>query len=136
MSYDGTERRKDNISLDTRVRDLEESSRAGDKSRQAMHKQLGDLSIKVDLVLSRIDDKFVECSDHKTETALIKAAHNVLLNTITTMSTSINEFKTATAGAIKEIQDDQKWATRAAATGLLATVGGLAAYIWKTMVGK
>lgn len=121
--YEGVERRKGNI--ENRVRDLEESDRAGAKSRQAMHKQLGDLSIKVDLVLSRMDEKAEECSDHKTETALLKAAHTVLVNTISTM-----------AQAIRDVQDDQKWATRAAATGLVATVGGLAAYIWKATVGK
>ena len=132
--YEGVERRKGNI--ENRVRDLEESDRTGAKSRQAMHKQLGDLSIKVDLVLSRMDDKFDECSSHKTETALLKAAHSVLANTISTMAVSIKDLSTSTAQAIRDIQDDQKCATRAAATGLVATVGGLAAYIWKVTIGK
>jgi len=143
--YEGVERRKGNI--EGRVRDLEESDRAGAKSRQAMHKQLGDLSTKVDLVLSRMDENVDDCGNHKTETALLKAAHNVLANTISTMAvsmkdlsastaTAIKDLGTSTATAIKDIQEDQKWATRAAATGLATTVGGLAAYIWKVTVGK
>lgn len=136
MSYDGIEKRKDNLALEPRVRDLEESERAGAKSRQAMHKQLGDLSVKVDLILSRMDNNFDDCGEHKTETALLKAAHNVLSNTISTMAVSMKDLGASTAQAIKDIQDDQKWATRAAATGLVATVGGLAAYIWKVTIGK
>ena len=136
MGYSGPERRAENISLETRVRDLEEESRASIKSRQAMHKQLGDLGIKVDLVLSRMDEKFDEFGSHKTETALLKAAHSVLANTISTMAVSMKDLGASTAQAIKDIQDDQKWATRAAATGLVATVGGLAAYIWKVTIGR
>lgn len=145
--YPGPERRKENLDLESRVRDLEEENRSSIKSRQAMHRQLGDLSVKVDLVLSRMDDKFEECSSHKTETALLKAAHSVLANTISTMAVSmkdlgestgksIKDLGASTATAIKDIQDDQKWATRAAATGLVATVGGLAAYIWKVTIGR
>jgi chromosome segregation ATPase len=132
--YEGVERRKGNI--ENRVRDLEESDRAGAKSRQAMHKQLGDMSVKLDLVLSVMGEKAEECAGNKTETALLKAAHTVLSDTISTMATSIKDLSTSTAQAIRDIQDDQKWATRAAATGLVATVGGLAAYIWKVTVGK
>ena len=132
--YEGVERRKGNI--ENRVRDLEESDRAGAKSRQAMHKQLGDMSVKLDLVLSRIDEKNEECTAHKTDTALLKAGQNVFTSAISTLADSMKEFKEATTDAIRDIQDDQKWATRAAATGLVATVGGLAAYIWKVTVGK
>ena len=132
--YTGPERRSGNV--ESRVRDLEESDRAGAKSRQAMHKQLGDMSVKLDLVLSRIDEKNEECSAHKTDTALLKAGQNVFTSAISTLAESMKEFKEATTDAIRDTQDDQKWATRAAATGLVATIAGLAAYIWKVTVGK
>jgi chromosome segregation ATPase len=114
--WDGKERRSDDLA--TRVRDLEENDRVSSKSRQAMHKQLGELTTKMDLVLERLEEKNTDCVNHKIEMSLLKQAHNVLTDTIS------------------KLADDQKWATRAATTGLIATTGGLAAYIWKVMINR
>jgi hypothetical protein len=112
MSYDGPERRKDNIELETRVRDLEEKDRSGVKSREMMHIQLDHLNTKMDLMLSRQDEKNDECAVHKTDTALLKQ-HQTLIDE-----------------RMEAHEDDVKWAFRTALGGALGAVCSLVAAIW------
>lgn len=110
--YSGPERRKENIELEGRVRDLEEKDRSGCKSREMMHLQLEHLNTKMDLMLSRQDEKNDECALHKTETALLKQ-HQSLVNE-----------------RMEDYEDDVKWAFRTALGGALGAVCSLVAAIW------
>lgn len=134
--YHGEMRRKDDSDgpLQDRVRDLEESDRASTKSRQAMHKQIGDLdskmdssfkalSAKLDYILSQQIEKVEECGEHKTETALLKQAQTEFVKGMTAM-----------ADAIKTLQTDQKRATHGAIVGLLTALFALGGYIWNKVV--
>lgn len=101
--------------IEDRVRDLEEDNRASSKSRQAMHKQLGDISYKLDTVLAKMEAKNEECAQHQTELALLKLR------------------VAAVEVSRQELSDNSKWASRTAVTSLLGLVLGLIAYVWKVM---
>ena len=123
MNPEFQERRKDN--LEGRVRDLEENDRRHTAehvetidSIAVVHARVGDLNVKVDMILSRMDEKAVDCAEHKGRLALMEQAHNVLTDTV------------------KTLQAEQVWATRAAATGLAATLSGMLAYMWKVTLHK
>lgn len=116
--YPGPERRKDNISLEARVRDLEEEARSNTKSRQSMHKQLGDINFKLDAVLVKMDAKNEECAEHQVELALLKQRQ-----TIVERAQSI-------------FTEDIKWSSRTAVTAVVGLLLGLIGYIWKVMVAK
>ena len=101
--------------IEDRVRDLEEDARASSKSRQAMHKQLGDISYKLDALLSKMESKNEECAQHQTELALLKLR------------------VAAVEVSRQELYDNGKWASRTAVTSLIGLVLGLIAYVWKVM---
>lgn len=112
MSYEGPERRKENLELEARVRDLEEKDRASVKSREMMHLQLEHLNTKMDLMLSRQDEKNEECAIHRTDTALLKQGHQT--------------FKDALASVVEE----QVFTRRFALGGLATAAGSLIASLW------
>lgn len=116
--YPGPERRKDGTALEARVRDLEEGARAADKSRAAMHRQLGDINYKMDAMLIKMDAKNEECAAHQVELALLK------------------QRQVAVESATSSLTDDGKWTSRTAVTALIGLVLGLIGYVWKVMVGK
>jgi hypothetical protein len=118
MSYEGPERRQDSIDLAARVRDLEEEARSGGKSRQAMHRQLGDLNTKVDLVLTKMDEKAEAITEQKMKTLLLENKNNNF------------EIRLDT------VEDNQKWATRGTLSALATAAAALAVHIWKMAVGK
>jgi len=129
MGYDGPERRADNIDLENRVRDLEEENRASIKSRQAMHKQLGDLNTKMDLMLSRQDEKNDACAVHRTETALLKQSQDVT-------DKALEDHKTSTKEAIGAVEEEQIWLRRTAIGGLAVSVVSLIGALWAVITGK
>ena len=140
MAYSGPERRADNIDLEKRVRDLEEENRASIKSRQAMHKQLGDLNTKMDLqlgdlntkmdlMLSRQDEKNDACAVHRTETALLKQSQEV-------NDKAIEAHKAATKDAIDAVEEEQIWLRRTAIGGLAVSVISLIGALWAVVTGK
>lgn len=129
MGYEGPERRADNIDLENRVRDLEEENRASIKSRQAMHKQLGDLNTKMDLMLSRQDEKNDACAVHRTETALLKQSQEV-------NDKAIEAHKAATKDAIDAVEEEQIWLRRTAIGGLAVSVISLIGALWAVVTGK
>jgi hypothetical protein len=129
MAYDGPERRAENIDLESRVRDLEEENRASIKSRQAMHKQLGDLNTKMDMMLSKQDEKNEACAIHKTETALLKKSQEVTADALKT-------HKEDTAKAIGDVEEEQIWLRRTAIGGLAFSLVALIGALWSMITGK
>ena len=129
MAYSGPERRADNIDLENRVRDLEEENRASIKSRQAMHKQLGDLNVKMDIMLSKQDEKNEACAIHKTETALLKKSQEVTADALKT-------HKEDTAKAIGDVEEEQIWLRRTAIGGLAFSLVALIGALWSMITGK
>lgn len=119
MAYDGPERRKDNIELETRVRDLEEKDRASLKSRELMHVQLDHLNTKMDLMLSRQDEKNEECADHRTKTAILEQKHAALEKAIDDIS------KKEVAPIVEEQVFLRRWAMGALITACMALAGAL-----------
>lgn len=104
--------------IEDRVRDLEEEARNSTKSRQAMHKQLGDISYKLDAVLAKMQEKNEECARHQTELALLKQKLQIVETDQETL------------------YNDGKLASRTAVTSLIGMVLALVAYVWKVMVAK
>lgn len=129
MAYSGPERRADNIDLENRVRDLEEENRASIKSRQAMHKQLGDLNVKMDIMLSKQDEKNEACAIHKTETALLKKNQEVT-------DKALESHKKDTKDAIAEVEEEQTWLRRTAIGGLAFSLVALIGALWSMLTGK
>lgn len=109
------EQDQEKIKIEDRVRDLEEEARNSTKSRQAMHKQLGDISYKLDAVLSKMEAKNEECAQHQTELALLKLR------------------VAAVEVGRQELYDNGKWASRTAVTSLAGLLLGLIAYVWKVV---
>ena len=123
MSYEGPERRKDNLDLEARVRDLEEKDRAGTKSRELMHTQLEHLNTKMDLMLSRMDEKNDECALHKTKTALLEAAQAAA-------DLLAKKDKQALDTRLQALEDDVRWAYRTGLSGTVSAVAALLGAFW------
>lgn len=120
MSYEGPERRKENLELEARIRDLEESDRSGIKSRELMHIQLSHLNTKMDLVLSRMDEKNEECAIHHTKTAILEQKQVALEKAIDDI------FKKD----IAPIEEEQLFLRRFVFSALVTALGSLVASIW------
>jgi len=127
--YPGPERRKGNMDLENRVRDLEEDNRASIKSRQAMHRQLGDLNCKMDIMLSKQDEKNEACASHRTETVLLKKSQEVT-------EAALKAHKEDTKTAIDGVEEEQIWLRRTAIGGLLFSLAALVGAIWSMITGK
>lgn len=112
--------------LEARIRDLEERDRAGEKSRTLMHVQLEHLNTKMDLMLSRQDEKVEDCAAHKTKTALVEAA-------VASVERAAAEHHQHVADRLTEHEADIKWAYRTALGGACVAAVSLAGFVFQLM---
>ncbi len=155
--YDGEERREPNKLLEPRVRDLEEKERAGYKSRQALHKQIGDLDVKVGENYKNLNAKVEE--NHKNLNDKVEENHknlntklDLVLSRMEDNSEDCGEHKTETAllkqaqetltealagitEAVGKIKDDQKNIIYFLAAGLLGIIGWLVDALYRKLTG-
>lgn len=125
--------------IESRVRDLEEKERKAQAAITAITNQLGNLNCKMDMMLSKQDDKYEDCTAHKMQTALLDKAVQVIERERTedkkAAEKALSEAKDDFKAKIKEVADEVVFFRRTAIGAAGTAVMALLAVIWKLLVG-